>query len=541
MTKRGTKLFEKRMIEQEFTLEASACDRIADLIMDFCRSEKVDGKDAIRYRISAEECLLYWLQKGCQGSRIMVRMGRQLMMPYIILQMDGDELNPYNEGNWEDPYYYHNILIGLNLEPLYSYESGRNRITFRMKRRSPGQLATMGIVILAAVLLGLFGQAVLPAGIRQGAVEHLVTPVYETFFQLISCIAGPMIFLSVVWGMLGVGDVSTFGKIGKKMIFRFARNDFLVAFCSLAFIPFFSLSIEGSGGKEMLLNEILKLILGIFPPNIVEPFQTSNTLQIVFLAIVVGITLLYLGRQTDYVVKLVGEINIIVQYIMRALSSLVPYVIFLIILNLIWSDSLDSLAGTWKLMLALLIGEIFMGLGFLLRTSISQKIRVSVLLKKALPAVLIGFTSASSAAALTPSLEACDKEYGMDSSVSGFGLPLSMVMQKAALALYFMVLAFYLADVSHVACSPEWVVTAALISGIMSIAVPPVPGGIAMAMSLMFAQLDLPNEALGIALTVNMFADFIITATDTLGRHMTLINLASSLGMLDRNVLEKRK
>ena len=541
MTKKGSRLFEKRMIEQEFILEASACDRIADLIMDFCRSEKVDGKDAIRYRLSAEECLLYWLQKGCEGNRVMVRMGRQLMMPYLILQVEGDELNPYNEGNWEDPYYYHNILVGLNLEPIYSYKSGKNRLTFRMKRRSPGQLATIGIVVLAAVILGLLGQAALPAGVRQGVVEHLITPLYETFFQLIGCVAGPMIFLSVVWGMLGVGDVSTFGKIGKKMIFRFTRNDFLVAFCGLAFIPFFTLPVQGGGSREMLVNEIFKLILGIFPPNIVEPFQTNNTLQIVFLAIVVGITLLYLGRQTDQVVKLVGEVNIIVQYIMRFLSSLVPFVIFLIILNLIWSGSLDSLAGTWKLMLAIIIGEVIMGLAFLLRTSIAQRMKLSVLLKKSLPAVLIGFTSASSAAALAPSLEACDKEYGLDSSVSGFGLPLSMVMQKPALALYFLLLAFYLADVSQVNCSPEWIVTAVLISGIMSIAVPPVPGGIAMAMSLMFTQLDLPNEAMGIALTVNMFADFIITAADTLGRHMTLINLASTLDMIDKSVLERGK
>ena len=541
MIRKVPSLFNRIYIEEKYTLEAATCDRIAELIMDFCKAEKVDRKDAIRYRISAEECLLYWLQKGYEGNQVMIRMGRQMRRPYIILQVEGEERNPYYEENWEDPYYYHNILVGLNLEPVYTYKNGKNRITYRMKRKSPGQLATIGIIILAAVLVGILGRFILSEGLRQAAVDNLLNPLYEAFFRILGCVAGPMVFLSVIWGILGVGDVSTFGRIGRKMILTFTRNNYLAVFFGLLFLPIFRLSYIGSGSTGSLSGEIVKMILDILPPNIVEPFQNNNTLQIVFIAIVIGITMLYLGRQTEQVVKLVGEINTIVQYIMRYISNLVPYVIFLIILKLIWSGNLNTMAGIWKLALAILLGEFLLSVLGLLFSSFRLKVKPLILVKKCIHPVLIALTSASSAAAYASSMKAFDGEYGVDPTISGFGLPLSMVMQKPGFALYHLLLAFYLGEVSQVPCSPQWVITAVLISGIMAMASPPVPGGGAIAMSVMFSQLGIPDELIGLALTVDILADFIETATDTVFRHTTLPGLAHSLGMIDRDVLEKTK
>ncbi len=69
---------------------------------------------------------------------------------------------------------------------------------------------------------------------------------------------------------------------------------------------------------------------------------------------------------------------------------------------------------------------------------------------------------------------------------------------------------------------------------IVSVATPPVPGGAAVAMSMIFTQLSIPMEAMAIALTMNILVDFPFTAVDTLGRHMTLFNIASDLGMVDK-------
>ena len=78
----------------------------------------------------------------------------------------------------------------------------------------------MGIAIASALVLSLICKA-LPENVSNFITADLVTPVFNTFMGLLSAIAGPIIFLSVVWGICGIGDMVTFGKIGKKMIGRF--------------------------------------------------------------------------------------------------------------------------------------------------------------------------------------------------------------------------------------------------------------------------------------------------------------------------------
>ena len=55
----------------------------------------------------------------------------------------------------------------------------------------------------------------LPDGIRIGVNDMLLTPVSNAFTGLISAVAGPLIFLSVLGSICSMGNIDTFGKIGK--------------------------------------------------------------------------------------------------------------------------------------------------------------------------------------------------------------------------------------------------------------------------------------------------------------------------------------
>lgn len=86
-----------------------------------------------------------------------------------------------------------------------------------MKIRSQSQLKLLGKVIVLSLVLGAVGQAVLPSFVREMILNTFISPVYSTFFNVLKCIAGPMIFLSVVWGIYGIGDVETLGTIGHNI------------------------------------------------------------------------------------------------------------------------------------------------------------------------------------------------------------------------------------------------------------------------------------------------------------------------------------
>ena len=59
----------------------------------------------------------------------------------------------------------------------------------------------------------------------------------------------------------------------------------------------------GGAGDEVLVGEFgnltLKLLFGILPDNPVKPFLEGNTLQIVFMALMVAAALLVAGNSAD--------------------------------------------------------------------------------------------------------------------------------------------------------------------------------------------------------------------------------------------------
>ena len=73
----------------------------------------------------------------------------------------------------------------------------------------------------------------------------------------------------------------------------------------------------------------------------------------------------------------------------------------------------------------------------------------------------------------------------------------------------------------------------------MTFAIPPVPGGAAMCFTIAFAQLGIPMEMMGIAIALGTILDYPGTACNVSSWQLNLINVADSLGMLDKEVLQK--
>ena len=101
-------------------------------------------------------------------------------------------------------------LPQVNYEPEYSYDRGRNRVLFRLRRKPLNQLVVLAVVLASALAVGFAG-LLLPDDMRNALLAGVVEPLYSKFFDLLRCIAGPMIFLSVAWGIYGIGDVETLG------------------------------------------------------------------------------------------------------------------------------------------------------------------------------------------------------------------------------------------------------------------------------------------------------------------------------------------
>ena len=216
---------------------------------------------------------------------------------------------------------------------------------------------------------------------------------------------------------------------------------------------------------------------------------------------------------------------------------MVPFVIFLVIINMIWSGSINVMISSWKLIAVLLVAFVAVAAAYFIVISIWRKVSIVVLIKKSIPTFLVALTTASSAAAFSSNVDTCEKKFGIDSSLIRFGIPLGMVMHKPVAAVYNLLLVFFFAEKFGVTCSVSWIVVAVLISSIIAIATPPIPGGGAVAYTIIFAQMGIPSDALAMALALDIITDFLITAFEMLVLPMALVSISSGLGMIDRESL----
>ena len=84
-----------------------------------------------------------------------------------------------------------------------------------------------------------------------------------------------------------------------------------------------------------------------------------------------------------------------------------------------------------------------------------------------------------------------------------------------------------------------WFVLAIFSAVVLSIASPPIPGGTLTCYTIMFSQLGLPEEALVVALALDVLCDFFATGMNMFCLQTELVIQAKGMGMLDETCLHK--
>lgn len=49
----------------------------------------MDPNDTIRYRLSAEDCLMHWMERGFEGHDVILQTGTRFGTPQMILEAEG--------------------------------------------------------------------------------------------------------------------------------------------------------------------------------------------------------------------------------------------------------------------------------------------------------------------------------------------------------------------------------------------------------------------------------------------------------------------
>ena len=501
----------------------------------FLTSVGVEKREALRIKLTLEEILLEYQAKFGEEATFKVRCVKRLLTLKVELIVAGRVYNPLEKDEEENA--IHGILAGIGLAPSYGYRNGKNHIIFIPKKKPLSSTVKMGVAIGLAIIAGILLK-LLPEGIRAGANEYVLTPVTDAFMGLISAVSVPLIFLSILGSICSMGNMETLGKIGSKTIKVILLYMTVIAVLMTAFGSLF-FHVEMGGGGASSFSQILDLIYDIIPSNLFEPFVTGNALQLIFISIMVGLAMLVLSSRVSGVFKLVEQLSSIVQTIMSGLSSLLPILIFVLFTGMISSGNLGAILDSWKMILVIVLMIVVYYVLNLLRISLMKKIPPALLMKKAWQTLLIALTTASSAAAFGTNTRDANKKLGIDKKLVEFGTPIGQVLFMPGFIAMFFGLEAGLAESCGIQITLPWIIISLITNLLLSFAIPPVPGGAMMGFTIAFAQLGIPMEVMGVALAINAIVDFPATACNVSGWQLTLIDVADSLDMLDKETLHK--
>ncbi len=515
-------------------------DKAVLSVQEYAKAAKIDKASSLRYGFLIDNALDYWLRHGGRGMECRLSFGRHFFTHYVCIEMVGEKIDPYPLQVSDYGMGGNDIAVYSGQLPSYEYRDGTNILVLNLKREKK-MIRRLCIVAAVAILVGILGNTFLSDALLEQILSLVVEPITAMFFNLLRCIAGPMVFLSVVWGICGVGDSRIFGRIGKSVLLYSFGVTVCGAFVGALFFPFLGNGFSASTMNGGTVSSLLTMILDIVPSSIVEPFSNGNTLQIIFLAIAIGLALIIKSRKVGQLVSAVEQFNLVVQYLMEAISLLVPFVVFLLITDMIWSGSLSLVLSMWKFFVFMAASFVVITLLICAYTSIRQGVGFFTVAKKNLSTFVISLTTASSAASFGENVNTLTKRYGVANETAAFSIPLGMVMHNPVAACYDVLIVIYFAATYGVSCSVGWLVIAVIVSAVIALSTPPIPGGAAASYALLFAQMGIPEEALALVLILDIITDFFVTAFESYILPISLVNIADSVGQLDKDILRNTK
>ena len=524
--------------ELKIKLGSEAIDQASEILQDRMREKNVQDRNLQRTRLAVETILLNLSEHYAEGKEVTLITRTILGRKSLCIRYDGEPYNPLHSDDTDE--WTERFLADISMKPSWKYTNNTNEIYLRIPRNKLRDDVMLLIALFIAVILGFVG-AYLPSDVVNNGITYVFSPISTIFMNILKSLAGLLIFLSIITGICGIGSLSEFSKVGKYLIGRYLFFTFAgAAFCILAMLPLHHIAF-GAGQGSTQWNKIFDMVMKIIPDNPITPFIECNLLQIVFLAILIGIGILVLLRESAELHAVLIQTKNVVMYLVGLLCHLLPLYIIASLTILFWQNGMGVFKSIWKPLLFVVIFLHLMALFKVASVSIRCKISPILLLKKAAPSYLIGLSTASSMAALGTMLEANEKRFGIPKNFSDFGVPIGNTIGRHMVSGGFVIVMFFLAEYAGISINIGWLISLWLYVSIVSFANPPIAGGVLICLGVMLTQFGIPEQYLGLGAPLTLLSDFVMAGAYVLDEHMEMVLQSRHWGTLDEKMLRSKE
>jgi proton glutamate symport protein len=365
------------------------------------------------------------------------------------------------------------------------------------------------------------------AGVALGIVApgfaRQLSPVSRVFLQLIRSIIAPLIFATLVVGIAGGGDLKRMGRIGGKAILYFEIVTTLALLLGLAAVnlvrPGAGISIHSSAAEAAIpqtQTSFSSVLEHIFPSSIIDAMARNDALQIVVFAFLFGAACAAIGAKAEPVVKFCASLAEVMFRYTRYVMYLAPLGVGAALAVVVGNKGVDVLFGLGKLIATMYVSSILCIVFVLGPALILFHIPVRGFYRAVREPFLIGFSTASSEAALPLALENME-QFGVPKHIVGFVIPTGYSFNLVGSALYLSLAAVFVAQAAGVKLSFGAQLLMMLTLMLTSKGVAGVPRAALVILAGTLSTFHLPMEGAAVLLGVDALLDMARTSVNVLG------------------------
>ncbi|CTP88528.1 C4-dicarboxylate transport protein [Xanthomonas translucens pv. poae] len=398
-------------------------------------------------------------------------------------------------------------------------------------------------VVVAIVLGALLGHF-------EPAFAEKLKPLGDAFIKLVKMIIAPVIFLTIVTGIAGMTQLKTVGRVFVKAMayFLFFSTLALVVGMIVAHVvqPGAGMNINAADLDQSAVHSYVEksheltpvgFLMDIIPKTLLSPFVGDNILQVLFVAVLFGVSLALVGERGRPVLTLlealVAPVFKLVHILMRAAPiGAFGAIAFTIgkygvesLINLAWL--VGSFYVTALLFVLVILGAVARLCGF----SIFKLIRY-------LKAELLLVLGTSSSESALPSLMEKMEKAGCEKSVVGLVVPTGYSFNLDGTNIYMTLAALFIAQATNTELTLWHQITLLLVAMLSSKGAAGVTGAgfITLAATLAVVP-EVPVAGMALILGVDRFMSECRSLTNFIGNAVATVVVSRWENALDRDRL----
>jgi len=398
--------------------------------------------------------------------------------------------------------------------------------------------------ILLALVLGVI------AGMIWGPGAASISWLGDLFVRLIRMVVVPLVFVTLVSGVVAMGDPAKLGSLGAKTlaIYMVTTLAAIVIGLILAAALQPGVGVDLSAAAPTAVQEAIPLserLLSIVPSNPIAALAEGNILAIIFFALLVGVSLLTIGEKGKPVAELMDSSSEMMLRITHWVMEVAPFGVFALIAAVAGTQGVAALLDVLTLALAVVLAcvihvVVVHGVGII---KLSLGLSPINFFKGARDAMLVAFSTSSSSATLPVSMSVAEDNLGIKPVVASTVLPLGATINMDGTALYVGIVSVFAAQAFGLDLS---LTDYAIIAGsttLVSIGTAAVPGASLFLMAAVMGAIGISPEqiaiVIGFILPFDRPLDMLRTVVNICGDLSVATAVANWEGEFDREIFDK--